>query len=146
MVGQKVAVSDTLQVFQMKDQESYQYDSIGKIIFCVNIDCSVCVSKFTYWQDFINTFQARYGVVPDIIAIVSGRPIGSSIEEFVSDQWKHQWIYDPEEDFIFQYEIEDDRFQAMVLNKESEIILIGNPVHNKAMGALYEKAYLKTCI
>lgn len=143
LIGHTVEVNDTLQSFPDSSSLKNLLNSNCKIIFCVNVDCSVCVLKFEYWQKFIDAFHAKNGETPNILAIVSGHPLSGTIQEFVDSKWNHEWVYDPEEDFILEYELVDDRFQAMVLDSSNKIILIGNPVHNKAMEPLYEKALLK---
>lgn len=118
-------------------------DSETKVIFCVDISCGVCLSKFKYWNEFSKRIEEEHGLNVPILAVIFSPEFNDDIKEYINRQWRHEWIYDPEQDFTFYNNIEDDRFQAVLLDANDTIRLVGNPVMNEALGKLYEKTVIE---
>lgn len=57
--------------------------------------------------------------------------------------WQHEWLYDPFYRFIDANKLNDERFQALLIDRNKEIILIGNPIQNIALKKLYEETIWK---
>ncbi len=117
--------------------------SHAKIIFNVDLDCSVCISKFAYWEDFAGRFERRHHHALPIMAVITSSDFDDATEAFVGRLWKRAWIYDPMGDFTFYNKIEDDRFQAILCDAFDTIRLVGNPLLNKKLEELYEKTTLR---
>lgn len=110
-----------------------------KIVFNVDLDCSVCGIKFKYWEDFCDSILNINGIEIPIIAIVK-TDYPRDVAPEVYSKWHRTWIYDPEGSFVEKNEIDDDRFQAMIVGRNDTVVIVGNPVHNPAMRGVYEKA------
>ena len=109
-----------------------------KVLFSVDISCSVCLSKFNYWNDFINRLERKRGIAVPVLAVISADRYDENTQSIISSLWSREWIYDSNKDFIFNNDLEDDRFQAILLDANNTIRLVGNPVFNEALGKLYE--------
>lgn len=69
--------------------------------------------------------------------------VDRNIDERVEKEWDKSWAYDKNEEFIIKNNLFDDRFQAVLVNQNNMIKLIGNPMHNPDLAKLYEKVLLR---
>lgn len=115
----------------------------AKVLFSVDIGCSACLSKFNYWDKFINQLEQKHGVKAPVLAVIFAANCNDDTRKFINERWHHEWIYDPEGDFTFNNDLDDDRFQAVLLDANDTIRLVGNPVFNESLGRLYEKAIIE---
>ena len=113
----------------------------AKVLINVDIDCSSCLLKFSFWNNFSLVLQKKYGFRIPIIAYVNAE--GYNIEKRVTQYWSGSWVYDEEEEFIQKNELYDDRFQAILIDRDDNIRLIGNPMFNEKLAELYEKTILE---
>lgn len=111
----------------------------AKVLYSVDIGCSACLSKFSYWKSFTDQFKVKYGIDAPIIAVVFAPRCDDITVQYISRLCGNAWIYDPEGDFTFENDIDDDRFQALLIDSKDTIRIVGNPMHNEALGKLYEK-------
>lgn len=144
IINRPVVMPESIQVCY-PDLNAYRQlmDSKVKILFNVDISCGVCLSKFHYWNEFINNYECRYGIKPSVLAIIVGSEYSEDIKSFILERWDYEWIYDSDGDFTFDNYLEDDRFQAILLDANDTIRLVGNPVLNESLGQLYEKTITK---
>lgn len=112
-----------------------------KILFSVDIDCSACRIKFTFWNEFCNNIYSKYKIRVPIVAYISG--VDRNIDKIVEEEWDKSWVYDKNEEFIIKNDLFDDRFQAVLVDQNNIIKLIGNPMHNPDLANLYEKVLLR---
>ncbi|MDE6264160.1 MAG: hypothetical protein K2M11_03350 [Paramuribaculum sp.] len=144
IINQPVKMPDSIPVCYPDSDAYYRLmDSETKVIFCVDISCAVCLSKFNYWNEFSKRIEEEHGLNVPILAVIFSPEFNDDIKEYINRQWSHEWIYDPEQDFTFYNNIEDDRFQAVLLDANDTIRLVGNPVMNEALGKLYEKTVIE---
>lgn len=61
------------------------------------------------------------------------------MEEFMKERWSYLWAYDYNYEFLDKNKLHDDRFQALVLDENNIVKLIGNPYLNEEMEKLYVK-------
>lgn len=108
----------------------------AKILVSVNLDCGACLIKFGFWSKFISSFERKHNCRVPVIFYVTG---SGEVENKLKQFWKGAWIYDPEEKFIEENGLYDDRFQAMLVDGNNKIRLIGNPMHNENLAEVYEK-------
>lgn len=138
---------------RMPDSISIYYPDFGsfrkimgarvKVMFSVDISCGACLSKFDYWNQFINQFEQRYNYKPNVLAVIIAPNCNEETKMLITERWKYEWIYDSKDDFNFNNELDDDRFQAILLDSNDTIRVVGNPVFNDALGQLYEKTIVK---
>ena len=60
----------------------------------------------------------------------------------MKERWSYLWAYDYNYEFLDKNELYDDRFQALVLDENNTVKLIGNPYLNEEMEKLYVKYIL----
>lgn len=111
-----------------------------KILFSVDMDCSVCRIKFAFWNEFCENMFSKYKIRVPIMAYVSG--VDRNIDERVEKEWDKSWAYDKNEEFVIKNNLFDDRFQAVLVDQNNVVKLIGNPMHNPDLAKLYEKIVL----
>lgn len=111
-----------------------------KILYSVNIDCSTCLIKFSYWNRFGNALKEKYGISIPIVAIVRTERDCSDIESRVFEYWSGLWLYDKTDVFVEENQLYDDRFQAVLVDKDDRIRVIGNPILNEQLTKFYEKS------
>lgn len=109
----------------------------GKVLFCVDVECGVCLAKFHYWKEFVRKFRIRHGKDAPVLAVVSSERPGYAAR-IVEENWGLDWVYDPGAAFIDCNDLEDDRFQAVLLDGENVVRILGNPMFNESLGVLYE--------
>lgn len=114
----------------------------AKVLFCVDVECGTCLGKFHYWKKFALGFRSKYGIDAPILAIVKAEN-RKYANRIVNDNWTGEWIFDKNSTFIHCNDIEDDRFQAMLLDSDNIIRIIGNPIFNEPLGNLYENTLSK---
>lgn len=110
-----------------------------KIFYSVNIDCETCLMKFSFWTKFKDLLEKKYGMFVPVIAIVRSEISYGSIDLKVSEYWDGLWLYDKNDFFIEKNQLYDERFQAVLVDKDDKIRLIGNPMLNEQLTELYEK-------
>lgn len=110
-----------------------------KILYSVNIDCVTCLMKFSFWNKFEDLLKDKYGVSVPVIAVVRSDISYESIDLKVSKFWNGIWLYDRNDFFIEKNQLYDERFQAVLVDKNDKIRLIGNPMLNEQLTELYEK-------
>lgn len=136
-VNQTVSLPDSLPVEHPEIIDGI-YRAPLKIVVVVDLDCSTCLLKFNYWNDFTKRLYDRQGIhIPLLFYINTGRPDG--LAERMADFTAHAWAYDSEQLFNAANGLYDPQFQALLLDAEDRIILIGNPMDNPKLEALYEK-------
>ena len=144
IINHKVTLPDSITVFR---PDSLSFSKLMtkdfKIIYCINLDCGVCLSKFKYWNSIKSELEEKYKTDIPILAVVTADSCNSNIEAYINSTWGHEWIYDPDEDFAFLNNLEDDRFHAILADRNDTIRLVGNPFNNPALKDLYEKAILR---
>lgn len=126
-----------LTFFCDKDRDSHW----AKIFINVDVECSSCLFKFSFWNKFSSALQEKYGIHIPIIAFINAE--GKNIEKRVTEYWNGSWVYDKEESFIQKNELYDDRFQAILVDEDDTIRLIGNPILNEKLTELYEKTIIE---
>lgn len=114
---------------------------LAKVLINVDIDCSSCLLKFSFWNNFSSVLQEKYGLRIPIVAYINAG--GNNIEKRVMQYWSGSWVYDEEEAFIQNNELYDDRFQAILIDRDDNIRLIGNPMFNEKLAELYENTILE---
>lgn len=144
LINQPVRMPDNIPVCY-PDSNAYRQlmGSNVKVMFSVDISCGACLTKFHYWSEFVDRFEQRHGIKPPVLAVIFAANCNEDTKEFINEKWSHEWIYDPEGDFTFNNEIDDDRFQAILLDANDTIRLVGNPMFNDKLGQLYEKAIIE---
>ena len=110
-----------------------------KILYSVNIDCVTCLMKFSFWDKFEDFLKNKYGVSVPVIAVIRSDVSYESIDLKVSEYWDGIWLYDRNDFFIEKNQLYDERFQAVLVDKNDKIRLIGNPMLNEQLTELYEK-------
>lgn len=136
-VNQTVSLPDSLPVEHPEIIDSI-YRAPLKIVVVVDLDCSTCLLKFSYWNDFTKRLYERRGIhIPLLFYINTARSDG--LAERMADFTSHAWAYDPDQLFNAANGLYDPQFQALLLDAEDRIILIGNPMDNPKLEALYEK-------
>lgn len=139
LIGSIPEFPDTIPSFPDSSTVATILSMDFKIIICVEADCSICISKFNYWKGFISNMQNEIGFEVPILAVISGQRHDMATEDYIEMNWPYPWIYDLEGDFIFTNDLEDDRFQAFLLDKDNIIRVVGDPIHNPKMVELYKK-------
>lgn len=144
IINQPVKMPDSIPVCY-PDCGAYMQlmQSKVKVVFSVDISCSTCLSKLNYWNWFVERVEQKYRIKAPVLAVICAPRCNEETIDFVNKRWHHEWIYDPEGDFTFNNELDDDRFQAILLDANDTIRLVGNPVFNESLGRLYEKAIVE---
>ena len=144
IINQPVKMPDNIPVCY-PDSTAYNQLMGGtvKVLFSVDIGCSACLSKFHYWNEFVKRFEQTHGAKVPVLAVIFAANCNEDTKEYINSKWNHEWIYDPEGDFTFNNDLDDDRFQAILLDVNDTIRLVGNPVFNHSLGRLYEKAIIE---
>jgi hypothetical protein len=146
IINNRIIMPDSIPVCY---PDSAAFDAIMaqpfKIIFNVDISCSTCLAKFGYWNEFANNLKEKHNLEVPVLAVITSPDFNDDIHDFILTKWSQPWIFDPEADFTYLNDIEDDRFQAVLLDSEGKVRLVGNPMFNKALGRLYEKTVVEMC-
>ena len=95
--------------------------------------------KFSFWDKFEDFLKNKYGVSVPVIAVIRSDVSYESIDLKVSEYWDGIWLYDRNDFFIEKNQLYDERFQAVLVDKNDKIRLIGNPMLNEQLTELYEK-------
>lgn len=112
-----------------------------KILVNVDIDCRSCLRKFYFWSRFDSILTKEENLhIPIIMYINSERP--KIVKEEIKKYWKGVWLYDSKYEFIDKNDLHDDRFQAVLINQNKQILLIGNPMHNEQLSELYKNTLI----
>lgn len=122
--------------------DKIQMDSIlslpAKIIFNVDVDCITCLNKFLFWSKFGEEIRLKSGRTIPILAFVNGSSQNNIIKT-VDSLWGNVWLYDNDYSWIDMNGLNDDRFQAVLLDRDNIIRIIGNPMLNEKLGDLYKQ-------
>lgn len=136
-LNQTVSLPDSLPVQHPEIIDSI-YRSPLKIVVVVDLDCSTCLLKFNYWNDFTERLYDRKGIrIPLLFYINTG--CTDRLAERMAAFTTHAWAYDGDQLFNALNGLYDPQFQALLLDAEQRIILIGSPMDNPKLEALYEK-------
>lgn len=108
----------------------------AKILVCVDLDCGACLMKFSFWTKFLSSLESEYGIYIPVIFYVTGN---GELEKRVNKYWHYSWVYDSKGEFIEKNQLYDDRFQAILVDDQDNIKLIGNPMHNEKLAELYKR-------
>lgn len=130
--------SATNLAFPMSEVDSVMNQPF-KVLVNVDIDCKACLSKFYFWSQFYCDLVKNKSIhIPVIMYINSEQP--QMVKEQVEKYWNGFWLYDKKYEFLDKNDLHDDRFQAVLIDKNKRIRLIGNPVHNERLSELYKNA------
>ena len=140
-INKPVLLPDSVSYMPQHGKEVFDsvMNSAVKILFNVDIDCSTCLIKFNYWSNFVEEFYERHKVSVPILSIINSS-MPEVVEQEVGKYWEYGWIYDSKYAFLDKNMLHDDRFQAVLLDGTNSVLLIGNPMHNKVLSALYEES------
>lgn len=140
--NKKITLPDSVEYGSYNKQE---IDSIlsspVKIVFNVDLDCITCLMKFDYWKKMGETIKNECGQEVPMLAYINSSS-DEDITMTVNKLWEHGWVYDKKYLFIDSNGLNDDRFQAVLLDKDNVVKLIGNPMQNEALGELYKKTII----
>lgn len=113
-----------------------------KVLFNVDIDCGSCLIKFSFWKQFTEKLYANYKIQLPVLAFInSSRP--ETVVNRVNKYWEYGWVYDSQYEFLDMNKLHDDRFQAVLVDRNNKIIMIGNPMHNNVLEDLYERTIIQ---
>lgn len=111
-----------------------------KIVTSIDAGCTTCLNKFSYWINFMKLIDSLSSkTIPIMLYVYSDFNDRKQLEKFMNERWPFLWIYDYNYEFIDKNDLHDDRFQALVLDKNNTVRLMGNPYLNKNMEKLYIK-------
>lgn len=125
-----------------------KFDSVKhlpyKIVLNIDIDCGVCLNKFDYWRNFKYWVDSVYQIsIPILVYVNSTEKSEEIIRKNVEIYWNSLWAYDKKYELIDKNNLIDERFQAVLLDENNIVKIVGNPFLNEAMDKLY-KDYIKS--
>ncbi|MEN7549830.1 hypothetical protein AAG747_18035 [Rapidithrix thailandica] len=143
MKGQKVLLPDNLEPVggtpdYFKSIKNHQF----KIVSYIDANCGVCIEDLIFWKKFMKETPIKRDHCAFIFYINT-----FDKEEFQKNMatthgFTHTWVHDPNDEFISRNRLYDKRLQTVLLNKNNEVVIIGNPVLNSDLEKLYKKVLL----
>lgn len=136
-VNQTVSLPDSLPSQHPETIDSI-YRAPLKIVVVVDLDCSTCLLKFDYWNQFADRLYQRKGIrIPLLFYINTCK--SEKLDERMAAFTSHPWVYDRQQAFNAANGLYDPQFQALLLDADQRILLIGSPVGNDKLEKLYEQ-------
>lgn len=118
----------------------YDYSTVCKlpikVVIFVDADCSTCLLKIHFWNEFMQELKsAGYNKFQVIIYAYSS--LEENLRYYMKSNWSHRWQFDKEKSFIGNNELYDRRLQTALLDAENKVLLIGDPLLNPKLRKLY---------
>lgn len=132
---------------KLSDMRTLERNSISsplekrvKIMTIINASCGTCIEEFKKWNDFMKTTDTT--LVGYVFLLYSNDDL-MTFENTNANylQFPYPYFNDKENEVIEKngFNIEQKDYNTFLLNKENEIVLVGNPIYNNSISDLYLK-------
>ena len=108
-----------------------------KIVTFIDGDCGICSSKLAFWRDFVDSLRQKEGVNVPVLVYAYARKGEFFLEITENLKYNGIWLYDHDQRFVVENELSESLWQTVLVDQEDKILLIGDPVWNKALQKLY---------
>jgi hypothetical protein len=143
-----VYIPDSLRYYKLYYQsDSFKFISLYKdlkkvpqykIITHVNGECGTCIQELNEWAEFIKPFNTKINFVP----VVYTSDILYFKETMIPQLKSNYSLYlDTKDDFLHNNELHKYKkiFRTLLLDKNNNPILVGNPIYSKNLKKLYKE-------
>ncbi len=119
-------------------QEDLQNSKSLKIATYINGDCSVCISELSIWKEWVIKDSCSVQFLFFFHSTDSLR-----LDYIIKNYFNIEYplIYDKESKYLSINDIkkDDKMFQTFLLDKDNNVLLVGNPLLNKKLADLYKR-------
>lgn len=138
-IGQKIILHDSLPVYNVEKDKFYTFNNFNmnrqKIVVSIDADCFTCVEDFILWKKIIDEIK---GFNIEFLFYLHTSDL------VVTKQYLKRWnfyypiILDKTNIFHTSNNISEEKmFRAMLLDKNNEVTIIGNPTINNTIKEFY---------
>ncbi len=140
-IGQKITLPKNIEFINEPKTHNTAERLINgedlKIVAYIDGNCSACLNSLLFWQNFSKKISSLEIDCSLILYVQTENK--DYFKKDVIDRLKINvpCLFDKEADFISLNKLHDQRFQAVLLDIDDKVLLIGNPVLNKKLSDLY---------
>lgn len=140
-IGKEISLIDTLPVLNQADSSLKPLNKmrLKKLKWVIYIDatCFTCARDLTTWAEIAKEFNPQK---VDFLFYI--HPDDLNVLKPYLQRWRFNlpFIIDMQNTFFYSNNISNEKlFQAMLLDENNKVVIIGNPVYSKNIISLYKK-------
>ncbi|MDR0661525.1 MAG: hypothetical protein LBG19_12240 [Prevotellaceae bacterium] len=139
--GEKMPLPDSMYIISFGTLDQYDITQKGntlKVATFVDGSCSACMVNLAFWKDFmIKIYKERKDCRFYFFIDLPEYNTQENTNPLLEVGFECPWILDLGHSYFQKNEIYDPRLQTVLLNKNDEVILIGDPTLNEGLAQLY---------
>jgi hypothetical protein len=140
-IGKTMNITDSLSRISFNTLDSVllftEVQPVLKMVTYIDGTCGACLISLNFWQSFMaKVYQKRKDCVFYILVNWPDE-INEASNPLLEYKFTYSWYIDKYCSFFSNYEIYDKRLQAVLLNQQNEVLLIGEPSLNPRLGEFY---------